>query len=48
MKYAKPEVTASSSALRAIASQLQDKSNPVIPDRDHTNTLTAGAYEADE
>jgi hypothetical protein len=49
MKYAKPEVVASTSALGVIASVQLDKTNPKIPDRQGSQfALSAGAYEADE
>lgn len=49
MKYAKPEVLASTSALEVIATVQLEKGPFSFPDRDMNNpTPTAGAYEADE
>jgi hypothetical protein len=49
MKYAKPEVVASNSALEVIASVLVDKTKHLVTDRDPANPIaSAGAYEADE
>jgi hypothetical protein len=49
MKYAKPEVVASTAALEVIATVQLDKNRQFIPDRDPSNpTMSAGAYEADE
>jgi len=49
MKYMKPEVVASNTALEVIATVQLDKSIQAAPDRDMTNhTPSAGAYEADE
>ena len=48
MKYVKPEVVASNSALEAIATVQLDKMHPLVQDRFPGQGNSAGAYEADE
>ena len=49
MKYAKPQVVASNSALEIVATVQLEKPSTIAPDRNGPNFVaSAGAYEADE